>query len=110
MKSRTSIKKRAGNSGHLSLRLYVAGRLPGSLEAETILRTLCAENQLGSHEFEIVDLLQEPNRALADGIIATPTLVRLSPTPQVRILGGLSDLSRVRSTLGLKAGVKGEHD
>jgi len=48
-----------------------------------------------------VDVLLEPERALSDGIIVTPTLVRLAPLPVVQILGALSNLGLVRATLGL---------
>jgi len=111
MKSpRPSRTKRSGGTGRLSLRLYVAGQLPGSVDAEAILRTLCAGSESTPPKLEVVDLLQEPDRALADGIMVTPTLVRLSPKPEVRILGFLSDLARVRSALGLSAQSKGNHD
>jgi circadian clock protein KaiB len=86
----------------LSLRLYVAGQLPHSLEAIVNLRRVCAEGAADGAEIEIVDLLQEPERGLADGILVTPTLVRLSPEPVVKIFGALSDPERVSSALGFK--------
>jgi circadian clock protein KaiB len=80
------------------------------VEAEATLRTLWVGPKATPPKLEVVDLLQEPDRALADGIMVTPTLVRLSPGPEVRILGFLSDLTRVRSALGLSAQSKGHHD
>lgn len=103
---RPSKTKRSGAAGRISLRLYVAGRLPGSLEAEARLRALCAEHGANQPTIEIVDMLQEPERALHDGIVVTPTLLRLSPEPALRILGALSDLERVRSALGFGAPTK----
>ena len=85
----------------LVLRLYVAGRLPCSMEAETNLGLLCAEQDGDRPRVEIVDVLLEPERALSDGIIVTPTLVRLAPLPAVQILGALSNLRLVRAALGL---------
>ena len=85
----------------LVLRLYVAGRLPCSVEAEANLGLLCAEQNGDRPTVDIVDVLLEPERALSDGIIVTPTLVRLAPLPVVQILGALSNLGLVRATLGL---------
>lgn len=107
---RPSPKPRPRRAGRLSLRLYVAGQLPGSVNAERDLRTLFSGPGTAAPKLEIVDLLQEPERALTDGIMVTPTLVRLSPKPEVRILGALADLSRVRSVLGLRDRSKGGHD
>jgi circadian clock protein KaiB len=101
--------KRAGDTSGLSLRLYVAGHSPNSVAAMANLRTLCAEQDAIPPTFEIVDVLQEPERALKDGIMVTPMLVRLSPEPTVQILGALADLGRVRSALGLEAQIKHDH-
>jgi len=79
----------------LRLRLYVAGNAPNSLRAIDNLKTICAEELLAGHELEIVDLLKFPMRALADGIIVTPTLLKLSPLPVQRVIGNLSDTTQV---------------
>jgi len=97
----TSQQKPAASAGRLSLRLYVAGQLPHSEEAAANLRTLCAGTHPNPPLLEIVDALREPERALEDHIVATPTLIRLSPAPAVRIFGTLSDLKQVRLALGL---------
>lgn len=101
--------KRSGATGGLSLRLYVAGHSPNSVAATANLRTLCAELHASSPLIEIVDVLQEPERALKDGIMVTPMLVRLSPEPTVQILGALSDLGRVRLALGIEPQAKHDH-
>jgi len=98
--SRTAARWDRPAPARLALRLYVAGDLPHSAEAIANLRQLCAPDAPGV-ELEIVDVLASPARALADGIVATPTLIRLSPLPAVRILGTLADTARVRAALGL---------
>jgi len=50
---------------------------------------------------EVVDVLQEPLRALSDKVFVTPLLWKLSPAPQEQIAGDLSDHKRVRLALGL---------
>jgi circadian clock protein KaiB len=89
-------KKRAA----LKLRLYIAGNAPNSVRAIENLKAFCAEKLFDGHELEIVDLLKEPSRALADGIIVTPTLLKLSPLPAQRVIGNLSDVSKLTLSLG----------
>jgi circadian clock protein KaiB len=81
------------------LRLYVAGSAPNSLRAMTNARAFCAEQFAGCHELEIVDLLLHPLRALDDGIIVTPTLLKLAPLPVQRLIGNLSDREQLRLLL-----------
>jgi circadian clock protein KaiB len=79
----------------LRLRLYVAGNAPNSVRAIANARAICDEHFAAGHELEIVDLLEDPVRALADGIVVTPTLLRLLPLPAQRVVGSLSDLNQV---------------
>ena len=79
----------------LRLRLYTAGNAPNSLSATVSARAICAEHFPAGHELEIIDLLDHPERGLADGVIVTPTLLRLSPEPIRRMIGNLSDRNRV---------------
>ena len=82
-------------------RLYVAGDAPNSLLAIANLRDLCREHLQEQHEIEIVDVIREPRRALADGVLLTPTVIRLAPGPPCRIVGNLSQRQTVLATLGL---------
>ena len=81
------------------LRLYVAGNAPNSLRAVENAKAICEEYFAAAHDLEIVDLLVHPQRALADGIIVTPTLVKLLPLPVQRVIGNLSDTQQVLLTL-----------
>jgi circadian clock protein KaiB len=54
-------------------------------------------------EVEIVDVLVEPLRALRDGVLVTPTLIRLAPQPEVWIVGDLSRETEVSAALGLES-------
>ena len=84
-----------GEPDGLRLRLYIAGNSPNSVRALANLRAICSEHFAARHELEIVDMLQHPLRALADGIIVTPTLVKLGPLPVRRLIGDLSDTNGV---------------
>jgi circadian clock protein KaiB len=83
-----------------SLRLYVAGNAPNSLHAVANAKAICEAHLGAQYELEIVDVLKHPRRALADGIIVTPTLLKLLPLPVQRLVGNLSDTSQVLRTLG----------
>jgi circadian clock protein KaiB len=86
----------------LVLRLYVAGHAPNSLLAIANARAICDEHFASAHELEIVDLLEHPRRGLADGIIVTPTLLKLLPLPALRVIGNLSDTNQVLLALADK--------
>ena len=83
-------------------RLYVAGDALNSEQALANLKALCREHLPDRNEIEVVDVFQEPKRALADAIFMTPTLVKLSPSPVRRIVGTLSQTQTVLQALGLE--------
>ena len=85
----------------MQLRLYVAGDAPNSVAARTNLRRLLETCEPGSFTLEIIDCLKEPMRALQDGVLVTPTLVRFEPLPKQTIVGTLSELARVTAALGV---------
>ena len=84
------------------MRLYVAGNAPNSVRAIANARSICEEYFAAGHELEIVDLLEHPKRALADGIIVTPTLLKLLPLPVQRVIGSLNDTCQVLLALNAK--------
>lgn len=84
------------------LRLYVAGASPRSLKAFANLRQLCEEHLAGRYEIEIVDLVQRPQLARTDDIVAIPTLVRSLPAPMRKIIGDLSNTDRVLLSLQVR--------
>ena len=86
---------------HFKFRLYVAGDGPNSTQAVANLHALCREHLPERHEIEVVDVLREQKRALADGVMLTPLLVKLSPAPTRKITGTLSRREPVLQALGL---------
>jgi circadian clock protein KaiB len=94
----------AGDSDHYQLRLYVAGQSPKSLKAFDNLVRLCEEHLPCRYDIEIIDLLEHPQLAEGDEIIAIPTLVRRLPEPMRKIIGDLSDADRVLVGLQLRPG------
>lgn len=81
----------------LQLCLYLAGPLPAASPTLTALENL---RQLGYvFELEIIDITNDPERAETDRVIATPTLAKLSPHPMRRVMGDLTDESRLLQLL-----------
>jgi len=81
--------------GHYNLRLYVAGQTPKSLSAIANLKAICEEHLAGRYTVQVIDLLENPQLAAGDQILAVPTLVRHLPPPIKRVIGSLSDTDRV---------------
>jgi circadian clock protein KaiB len=84
------------------LRLYVAGQSRRSLVALANLKRLCDEHMPGEYQIEVVDLLQNPQLAAGDQIVAIPTLVRKLPSPMKKIIGDLSNAERTLVGLDLR--------
>jgi circadian clock protein KaiB len=86
----------------LVMRLYVARDAPNSVRAIANLAEICKEYLQGRFKLEIIDVLEFPLRALADGILVTPSLAKASPSPVTKIVGNLSDRPSVLLALGIK--------
>jgi circadian clock protein KaiB len=95
-------RERATDPNVWHLRLYVAGQTPKSIRAFANLKALCEENLKGKYEIEVVDLLEKPQLARGDQIVAIPTLVRKLPEPMRKIIGDLSNEERVLVGLDLR--------
>jgi circadian clock protein KaiB len=84
------------------LRLYVAGQTPKSMTAFANLKKICAEHLADQYRIELIDLLENPQLARGDQIVAIPTLVRNLPIPMRKIIGDLSNTERVLVGLDLR--------
>ncbi|HZX59290.1 MAG TPA: circadian clock KaiB family protein [Mucilaginibacter sp.] len=77
------------------LRLYVAGKTEKSVTALSNLKKYCEEHLKGQYKIEVIDLMEKPQLAEGDQILAVPTLVRKVPEPIRKIIGDLSDKEKV---------------
>lgn len=85
-----------------TLRLYVAGQTPKSLTAFANLKKICEGHLAGRYQIVVIDLLEKPQLAEGDQILAIPTLVRRLPEPVRKIIGDLSNTERVLVGLDLQ--------
>ena len=90
--------------GLWELRLYVAGQTPKSVAAFANLKKLCDDHLAGRYKIEVVDLLEHPQLAAGDQILAIPTLVRKLPAPLRKIVGDLRNTERTLVGLNLRTG------
>lgn len=84
------------------LRLYVAGQSVKSVAAFANLKRLCEEHLAGRYSIEVIDLLEHPQLAKGDEIVAIPTLVRRLPEPIRKIVGDLSNTEKTLVGLQLR--------
>jgi circadian clock protein KaiB len=82
-------------------KLFVTGETGRSRQAADNLRELCEAHVAGVYELEVIDVLDHPERAEEDRIIATPTVIRLVPVPPKRVIGDLTDLELAAIALDL---------
>lgn len=105
MKKSSARKRRGATTSQTDfyrLRLYIAGQTPNSIAAIANLKKICEEKLKDRYRIEVVDLLEHPQLAKGDQIIAIPTLVRRLPPPVKSIIGNLSKTDRVLVGLDLQ--------
>jgi circadian clock protein KaiB len=83
------------------LKLYVAGNTANSMRALKTLRNILDTEFQGVYALKVIDVLQNPQLAEEDKILATPTLAKILPPPVRRIIGDLSDREKVLIGLDL---------
>ena len=88
-------------SGKWILRLYIAGETPKAVAAFHNLKLICEEQLKGRYSIQVINLLEKPQLARDNQILAVPTLVRKLPVPVRKIIGDLSDTERVLVGLDL---------
>jgi len=102
MESDTEAPENLDDDRTYILRLYVAGQTKKSLAAFANLRKICEEHLKGKYRIEVIDLLEHPQLAKGDQILAIPTLVRRLPPPVKKIIGDLSNTEKVLVGLDIR--------
>lgn len=87
-------------NGNYRLVLFVAGQSSRSMRAAAALRHICDQSR-GACELTIVDVLERPQLAEDEKVLATPTVVRQRPLPARRVIGDLSNVDKVVRGLDL---------
>lgn len=84
------------------LKLYIAGQTSRSMNALANLRRICAQDLANEYELIVIDILEQPQLAEDEKILATPTVIKELPPPQRRLIGDLSNAEKVLIGLDLQ--------
>src|SRR5688500_2102315 len=85
------------------LRLYITGTSPNSVKAIQNIRLICEEHLKDRYSLEIIDVYQQAELARRDQIVALPLLIKKSPLPERRLIGDMSETTKVLRGLGLES-------
>jgi len=77
------------------LHLFIAGATVRSQRALTSVKAICRQHLEGRYDLQVTDVLQSPERVAELGVVATPTLIKISPPPLRRFIGDLSDTRKI---------------
>lgn len=113
MESDSSDRRRMSGEGTRKkyiFRLFVAGEEVNSKLARENLFSLCQNYLSGHYEIEIIDVFKDFRTALESGVLVTPMLIDVSRSPEIKILGNLSDTEKVLKALGLKGEAGGSEE
>jgi circadian clock protein KaiB len=94
---------RGAGAERVELRLYVSGCTANSVRAIADFQRLCHDHLSERCDIEIIDIYQQPERAVEAQIVAVPTLIKNAPQPVRRLVGSLAETITVLKTLGLSA-------
>ena len=84
------------------LKLYITGHTPKSERAIANMKSVCEKELAGQYELVIIDVLERPQLAEDEKILATPTLIKVLPPPLARVIGDLSDTEKVLIGLNME--------
>src|SRR3954466_12524303 len=96
--------------GAYVLKLYVTGSSPRTSVAIANLQRICEQELQGRYELQIIDVLENPQVAEDEKILATPTLIKQLPPPLRRVIGDLSDKEKVLFGLEVRPSIVAESD
>ena len=83
------------------LRLFITGQTPRSVIAMENIQRICEEHLKGRYKLDVIDIYQHPELAVSSQVVASPTVVKMSPEPLRRIIGDMSDIDQVLAGLDL---------
>jgi circadian clock protein KaiB len=83
------------------LKLFITGQSPRTQRAIANLQAICEKELQNEYELQVIDVLERPQLAEDEKILATPTLVKALPPPLRRVIGDLSDSEKVLLGLDL---------
>lgn len=74
---------------------------PGSIRAIENVRKICDNQRKEKYDLEVIDIFQQRNMIKEMDIIAVPTLIRVFPEPERRMIGDMLDIEKIINILEL---------
>ncbi|SCZ52521.1 circadian clock KaiB family protein [Thiohalomonas denitrificans] len=87
----------------MRLRLYILSNTAPSEAALANLNAVAETHRVRHFELEVIDVRDEPLRALNEGALMVPTLIIITDKGQRELFGDLSDTDLLLKVLGLDA-------
>jgi circadian clock protein KaiB len=84
------------------LKLFVTGKTPRAELAIANIRRICDEDLKGQYRLDIIDVLEHPELAEDEKVLATPTLIKQLPPPLRRVIGDLTNKEKVLFGLAVR--------
>lgn len=84
------------------LKLFIAGNTTSSETAAQSIRKLFNSMKIKNYRIEVIDVLESPDIAESEKVLATPTLIKQMPPPVRRLIGDLSDIEKVKFYLNIE--------
>jgi len=84
------------------IRIYTAGRTPKSERAERDLKDFLERDFEGQYVLEAIDVMESPESAERDDVLATPLAIKFAPSPERRIIGDFGNRENVLKGLGMQ--------
>jgi circadian clock protein KaiB len=84
------------------LRLYVSGTTLRSTRAVENIKRVCEEHLKGRYDLEVINIRRRAKLARDEQIVAVPTLIKRLPLPLQRLVGDMSNVSKVLFGLDLR--------
>ncbi|QLH39806.1 MAG: circadian clock protein KaiB [Defluviicoccus sp.] len=81
--------------------LFVSGNSSHSQKYIDTVQHICEKYIRSAYCVEIVDVFKDPQRAEAEKVFVTPTLIRHAPAPERRIVGDFSSEDVLAANMGL---------
>jgi len=87
-------------SPYFQFYLFINDNEFNSKQAQNNLERICRTYLVDRYELEVIDVAQDIQRALEQGVLVTPLLKIHSLHNQYTIIGNLSDVNKVLTLLG----------
>ena len=84
------------------LRLYISGATAKSTRAVENIKRVCEEHLKGRYDLEVIDIYRQAKLARDEQIVAVPALIKRLPLPLQRLVGDMSNVTKVLFGLDLK--------